>query len=335
MPVGIVEVVNNTNGVLHYQNTESGYSFTVNPKTHIASDSDGWIPKSVFHDDTVPYDSSGKFINIWIGDGPKLQITDSDWQFLVRGPSDFVGHMGTTRIGSLSNGGQYIVKVDPDLGTDAQLSFIKYEKSKFQTTDAGQVISNTYLTLGEMIGKVILALAIKAENRLYFKLNNFEFYNKRSPNRKQSLSGRSGPVLDHFRHCRVQSDKQHIHNPRKAQPEQPAVPAPSGYRFVRLKLLFLLHPHPMPVYDLSMSSATGKSFSIDNLRGSAAGSIVWDRVELQLTREKENHYDAHTAVASPPQGTAPGGGSQSAAAINRSRNAVIMWQCDGRVTLPK
>ncbi|KDR77654.1 hypothetical protein GALMADRAFT_209934 [Galerina marginata CBS 339.88] len=156
MPVGIVLVFNNTNGTLHYKNTQTDYKFTINPKPDIASDFDGYIPQSSLHDDRVPYKSSGKFISITIDDGPPYEISDSDWQFEILGPSDFQDHKTKVLTGSLKNGGKYVLRVDPNLGNELKLTFLEYEESKFQTTEPGQVISNSLLETLPAIGWAIV-----------------------------------------------------------------------------------------------------------------------------------------------------------------------------------
>ncbi|KDR77655.1 hypothetical protein GALMADRAFT_209935 [Galerina marginata CBS 339.88] len=163
MPVGIVEVINNTTGVLHYQNEESGYTFPpINPLSHFSGGVDAWLPKSTFHDDRVPFRSSGKFINVWINDGPKMQISDNDWHFSVIGPFEHSVDRVESRVGvdGLCNGCQYILKVDQAGAKQAYFDFIKYERSKFQTTDAGQVISNTLLETTPTIGQALLDIIL-------------------------------------------------------------------------------------------------------------------------------------------------------------------------------
>ncbi|KAJ4480215.1 hypothetical protein J3R30DRAFT_3470360 [Lentinula aciculospora] len=59
MPIGIIQVMNNTSRTLHYRNLESGHTITIKPKTE-QYENHGWIPTSIFHDDTVPYYGSNK-----------------------------------------------------------------------------------------------------------------------------------------------------------------------------------------------------------------------------------------------------------------------------------
>ncbi|KDR77659.1 hypothetical protein GALMADRAFT_138730 [Galerina marginata CBS 339.88] len=159
MPVGIVEVINNTTGLLHYQNLKSGYTFTLPPLSHAQADSDAWLPKSTFHDDTVPYKSSGKYINVWINNGPKVEISDDNWMFSLVVPTDNLDK-AEKKVASLSNGGQYILKVDQAAWKQGSVDFIKYEYSKFQATDAGFVISQTLLQSSPTIGQALLDLFV-------------------------------------------------------------------------------------------------------------------------------------------------------------------------------
>ncbi|KAK3934070.1 hypothetical protein QBC46DRAFT_223607, partial [Diplogelasinospora grovesii] len=75
-------VVNNTPFYVHFYNTEDKKSITVAPKNKNTEPNDH-IP-SEFCDSWVPYQSSGKYIEVSIGNSGPVRISDDDykWKFV-------------------------------------------------------------------------------------------------------------------------------------------------------------------------------------------------------------------------------------------------------------
>src|SRR6188768_1105089 len=145
MPVGIVQVMNNTSRTLHYENLESGHKIDIDPRTY-QYDHNGWIPSSRFHDDTVPFRGSNH-INVWLNNGPKVEISDNSWKFCLVGPVSYANERAESSYGSLVNGGQYILRLDEindGWTTNCGFTFLKYE-DKYKVTGkyvASQVIQH-------------------------------------------------------------------------------------------------------------------------------------------------------------------------------------------------
>jgi hypothetical protein len=100
MPVGIVEVMNSTNYTLSYNNRESGYQFTIGPKTDEYENND-WVPSSNFHDDTLPYYSSGYYLELKLGDLSPMKISDDKWKFSIVGPTGHAGEEAQTMVDNI------------------------------------------------------------------------------------------------------------------------------------------------------------------------------------------------------------------------------------------
>jgi len=82
MPVGVVQVINDTSRTLNYHNTETGKKISVPPKVTKLQE-DGLIPSSDYYDDTVPFQSSGH-IKISLDNAPGVEISDKDWRLSFR-----------------------------------------------------------------------------------------------------------------------------------------------------------------------------------------------------------------------------------------------------------
>jgi len=163
MPVGIVQVMNNTSQTLNYENLESGHLITVPAKTQQYENDEGWIPSSNFYDDGVPFYGSSH-IRIWLGDqgadnSPKAQISDDNWKFHIIGPAPFTSEQFEGTYGSLSNGGQYIMRVDEQkdaLSLNVALSFLKYE-AQYKVT-VGWAVLQTIQNAAPIVAVVLMAL---------------------------------------------------------------------------------------------------------------------------------------------------------------------------------
>lgn len=140
MPVGIVQVLNNTSHTLRYHNLESRWRFDLPPTPSDQPEGpmrSKYIVSSAFHDDTVPFHNSNH-ISIWFDDTTDsrhtIEISDDNWRFRVAG---IIAGQGTKIDAlpygsSLTNGGQYMLKVDEyeaRRGAPKQcyLRFLKYE----------------------------------------------------------------------------------------------------------------------------------------------------------------------------------------------------------------
>lgn len=158
MPIGIVQVMNNTSRALHYKNNESGHKIDIDPKTDQYED-EGLIPSSNFYDDTVPYKSSDH-IDVWLGDdGTKVKIADDNWRFYINGPVDYTSERSELWRGSLDNGGQYILRVDEvnDGGyTYAAITIYKYE-DKYNVS-ASYIALQLIQQAGPVVALVLMAI---------------------------------------------------------------------------------------------------------------------------------------------------------------------------------
>src|SRR4051812_24149117 len=102
MPVGIVQVMNNTSYMLYYNNLESGYTFHIPPKTQ-QYENDRLIPSSKFYDDTLPWYNSNrpdKHIEIKIND-VIAKISEKHAKFNIITPVD---DLQEGQYGSMYNG---------------------------------------------------------------------------------------------------------------------------------------------------------------------------------------------------------------------------------------
>ncbi|KIJ59622.1 hypothetical protein HYDPIDRAFT_170696 [Hydnomerulius pinastri MD-312] len=157
MPVGIVQVMNNTSRTLHYHNLESGHNININPKTQ-QYENDGWIPSSNFHDDRVPFRSSNH-IKVWLDNGPAVEISDDNWKFCIVGPVNYSSETAVYRCGSLDHGGKYILRldgVDDGKTKNCGLTFLKYE-DKYQVT-AGHIASQLIQHAAPLVALVLMAI---------------------------------------------------------------------------------------------------------------------------------------------------------------------------------
>jgi hypothetical protein len=136
MVSAILRVVNNTPWVVHFHNTEDKLNFTVSPKQE--SENNDQIP-SKSCDSWIPYQSSGKYIEVSLGDSAPVRISDDDhkWKFV-----DFPD--GVTRQGIQSwvvglETGQYVLyfktNQTKDGKTQGALSILKYDSGNMDKTD--------------------------------------------------------------------------------------------------------------------------------------------------------------------------------------------------------
>lgn len=146
MPVGIVEVMNNTGGILHYTNQESGYKFDLNPTSKTYGDG-GYISTSKYKDDTVPYKSSGRKIIVTIDGGRQFSLCDDYYKFSIIGNSE-----AEKWTGSFGNGSRFVMKVDDD-----DVKFVPYDDG-LRANDAGYVAIGGFSTAADAIGNAVLAV---------------------------------------------------------------------------------------------------------------------------------------------------------------------------------
>ena len=157
MPVGIVQVMNNTSRTLHYNNLESGRKIDIPPKSQ-QHESNGWIPSSNFYDDRVPWRSSNH-INVWLDNGPMVEISDDNWQFSIVGPVPHTGERAEARYGSLSNGGKYILRldnVDHGAANHCSFTFLAYD-DKYRV-GAGYIASQVIQHAVPVVALVLMAI---------------------------------------------------------------------------------------------------------------------------------------------------------------------------------
>lgn len=129
MPVGIVEVMNNTGSVLHYYNQQTGVKFDVQP-TALTYGDHGYISTSPYQDDTVPLKGSNRKIIIQVdNNGPQFAVCDDWYKFSVIGNGK-----SEAWTGSFSNGDQFVMRVD-----DHDVKFVKYDQG-LRANDAGYLL---------------------------------------------------------------------------------------------------------------------------------------------------------------------------------------------------
>src|SRR5688572_14227665 len=144
MPAGIVYVANNTSRTLYYHNIESDYKFFIKPKEEKYENND-WVPISNFRDDTIPFHSSGRYIEIKLDNSPPIKISDDKYQFTL------VGYLGVNDREEtqqwyvpLENGEKYIIRVDEIIENGIRMpaiTILKYDEDKFKKVEAGYVIA--------------------------------------------------------------------------------------------------------------------------------------------------------------------------------------------------
>lgn len=157
MPVGIVQVMNNTSRTVHYHNLQTGHKIDIIPKTDQYENND-WIPSSNFHDDTVPYTSTSH-IEVKLDDGPVVDISDHNWKFHMVGPVDGTSEREEAEYGSLTNGGKYILRLDEvDDGRVKRcaFSFLQYE-GKYKVT-AGYIAAQLIQHAAPVVALVLMAI---------------------------------------------------------------------------------------------------------------------------------------------------------------------------------
>ena len=130
MVVAIVQVANNTSRTANYYNTESEYQAPpISPKTDYY-ENNNWVPSSDFKDDWVPYKGSG-YIEVWLDDGPKVQISDDNYQFYMVGPTPGTSERSESWHAFDRGVGRFILRLDEVQGSngekDCGFTFLKYE----------------------------------------------------------------------------------------------------------------------------------------------------------------------------------------------------------------
>ncbi|KAF8957608.1 hypothetical protein BDZ97DRAFT_1762864 [Flammula alnicola] len=164
MPVAIVQVVNNTSRTVNYQNTRTGYKISVPPRP--TQWNPNWLPSSSFSNDTTPFRGTGR-VEVWLSEpgdntkkGPTVEISDHNWQFSMVGPVSY--SQPQTRVeswhGNLSNGGQYILRLDEayDGRTRCAFTFLRYRNwLKFES---GYITSQSLGEAAVVAGLILMAI---------------------------------------------------------------------------------------------------------------------------------------------------------------------------------
>jgi hypothetical protein len=159
MPIGIVQVMNNTSRTLHYHNLESCHTIHINPKTQQNGNDGSWIPSSNFYDDTVPF-SSSNHIRIWF-DKPDavVKISDDNWRFRLVGPVPYPSESVEDWYGSMSNGDKFILRMDEVQSgktMNCGLTILKYE-DKYKVT-GGSIASQLIQHAVPVVALVLFAI---------------------------------------------------------------------------------------------------------------------------------------------------------------------------------
>lgn len=159
MPVGIMQVLNNTSSNIHYNNKESGHNFDLGAKTE-QYENNGWIPSSGTKDDTLPWYDSGrddKHIEIKVGTALlKLSERDSQFYYIYS-----VDHGSAEKyLGSLTNGGQYVVRFDgvkePSGNQELSVS-IYYYQDKLKT-GSGYVFASLLQNVSANVASILMSI---------------------------------------------------------------------------------------------------------------------------------------------------------------------------------
>lgn len=108
MPVGIMQILNNTDTDITYHNRESGYKTFVKRKTN-KYQAENLIPSSPAKDDTLPWydpERDDKHIDIKVG-AREIRLSEHNANFLF---SNAKG--AKVSLGKLGNGVKYVVRFD-------------------------------------------------------------------------------------------------------------------------------------------------------------------------------------------------------------------------------
>ena len=158
MVVSIVEIANNTSRTVNYHNLESGYEVAIPPKTQQYENND-WVPSSDFKDDWVPYKDSSH-IEVWLDNGPTVEISDDDYQFYMVGPTPGTSERSESWHAFDHDVGRFILRLDEvqnDNGeTDCGFTFLKYEDDDY--VDAGYITSQLLQAAAVVVPIVLMAI---------------------------------------------------------------------------------------------------------------------------------------------------------------------------------
>jgi hypothetical protein len=161
MPVGIAQLLNNTNFKLHYHNTESKLEFDVPVKT-TQYENNGWIPSSDTTDDTLPWynddDPEDHIIRIKVGDNQDLKFSEKDAKFRVSYPTS--NGYETISMGGLDNGARYVIRLDESLRLDSgsilSVSIYKYDDTL--KASSGYIAASLLLSAGTVVAAALMAI---------------------------------------------------------------------------------------------------------------------------------------------------------------------------------
>jgi len=173
MPTRIVRVVNNTCITLQYHNTESDHKTVLKSswaRSHREHNTDGPLPTSDFHDDTVPWHpqlyrdrNTDKFIKISFGQA-EIYIMVLRNRFCFVGPVYSTVPAGTYTDGIygdyLPKDGQYVLRVDEAVEGKtnvARLTILKYDEEKYTVTN-GCIESSALESMDIVAGPVTMLM---------------------------------------------------------------------------------------------------------------------------------------------------------------------------------
>lgn len=162
MPVGIMQVLNNTTSTISYNNRESEYTFTLGAKAQ-QYENDGYIPSSDTKDDTLPwYDANrdDKCIEIQVGTA-LLKLSERDAQFYVSYWVDQGGDASMS-LGSLTNGGRYVVRFDGVKQPNGrhELSVTIYNYQDKLATGAGYIVASLLYHISANVAAILMAILL-------------------------------------------------------------------------------------------------------------------------------------------------------------------------------
>ncbi|KAI1802991.1 hypothetical protein F4811DRAFT_526655 [Daldinia bambusicola] len=157
--VQIVHIVNNTSQAVHYHNHESGYSVTVPAKDRNMENNE-WIPCSPYREDTVPKQSSGKFIRITVGDQAPFKLSDARWKFSFVDYPDGDTREGNERyIGDFNGGEKLVLRLDGLRNERTQLATTIYKvDGSLKEAGAGYVVASVLNSLATVVNLVLMAV---------------------------------------------------------------------------------------------------------------------------------------------------------------------------------
>jgi len=158
MPVGIMQVLNDTSSPIDYHNRESDYKFTLKAKTQ-QQVTEGRIPSSDTRDDTLPWydaDHSEKHIEIKVGT-VQLHLSERDSQFYINAVNG-----DAMNIGRLTNGGRYVVRFYvKTLNGSQELAVTIYNYDEKLKTGSGYVYASLLNDISANVASISMVKGVQ------------------------------------------------------------------------------------------------------------------------------------------------------------------------------